>query len=117
MRQVELIGQLKVVLGMADINDERIIITTKEALRFNVNKTPFKSFFIERVLDHMIMVDNERVEDGELTRDEVINYTIALNGRDDIEKIIIESYGGERRERELIAAIRWTLDKMLIVDL
>ena len=114
MKHMELIGQHKVVLGVADISAKKIVVTTKEDLRFNVNKTPFKAFFIERVLDNMLAVDNDRVESGDLKPDEVINYTVSLNGNEDIEKITIESYGGERRERELISSIRWTLDKMLL---
>jgi len=114
MKQINLVGQHKANLGVADITIKEIVVTTKDASRFNVNKTPFKAFFIERVLDNMLAVDKDREEDGSLKPDEVIDYTVSLNGNDCIDKIIIKNYGGIRRERELIASIRWTLDKMLL---
>ena len=59
----------------------------------------------------MKSTDGERAANGEISAEEILDYT--LNQEDTkIIDLVITNFGGERRLREINSSLRWTFDKM-----
>jgi hypothetical protein len=54
------------LLANSDITSANIKITPVENLSLNINVSPFRTFFLNRILDGMKSKDNEKIERGEI---------------------------------------------------
>ncbi len=77
---------------------------------FTINTPPFVPFLRERVLRKIRERDQEAVQSGGKSLDEAFSFEIKRDG-DVIREINIRNVNRER-ERELMSAIHWTLEKM-----
>jgi hypothetical protein len=59
----------------------------------------------------MKTTDEARAATGEITPEQVLSYSVDLDG-ETIRGLLIRNYGGERRLREIQSSLRWSLDKM-----
>ncbi|MEM2759527.1 MAG: hypothetical protein QXU32_05435 [Nitrososphaerales archaeon] len=101
-----------VVLGSAITAPNHITIVPASEMKLNVNTPPFKSFFLNRILEGMKSKDVERVDRGELKTDQVIDYRVEEeNGV--IQKIIISNYRDKERLNEIINTASWVFARML----
>jgi hypothetical protein len=100
-----------ITLGFLRTEEEVIVFEPLAVLGFTTVIPPFQSFFVERVLDNMRSTDEGRVEQGELSPDDVLSYEVATEG-DRITGITIRNYGGERRLMEIRSSLRWAFEKM-----
>lgn len=99
-----LLGKLKI-----EENNLRFIPSLK--FEFNEKIPPFKSFFIDRVLENMKTTDKKRANDIGIDSEEILDYSIEItDGR--ITSLNIKNFGGERRLQEISSSLRWTFDKM-----
>jgi len=98
-------------LGTINVEENILVFIPSEVFPFTTDIPPFQSFLLERVLDNMRRTDQERASNGELEPQDILEYTVEADG-DQIIKLTITNYGGERRLRELNSSLRWTLDKM-----
>lgn len=98
-------------LGYLRAEEDVIIFEPILELGFTLEIPPFKSFFLERVLDNMRITDEGKVNQGELSPDDIISYEIDTEGIRII-GITIRNYGGERRLSEILSSMRWAFDKM-----
>ena len=99
-----------VLLANFFIKEDSIHIITAKERQFNVNTSPFTSFFVERVLMKMREKDQEAMRKGEITSEQMLTYNILRDG-DFLREIIIRNTTPERI-RELKSTVRWTLEKM-----
>ncbi len=104
-------SQSGMTLGTLLIEESKIVFEPVVGLTFVTSIPPFQSFLIERVLGNMKTTDEERVNKGEITLDEVLSYEVVTEG-ERIIKILISNYGDERHLREIQSGLRWTFDKM-----
>ena len=77
------------------------------------NVDPWSPFFIDRVLDNMIIADANATSEGR--RQEDMQFTYGSEYRE-IDNCLIElrlNNVTERRAREIESSLRWTIDKML----
>ena len=89
----------------------------RDELRFIVNPEiglkrdmrPFSSFLVRKVLDAMSKADKERVDRGLLPPGHELSYNIVLDG-DLVKEIIVRNFREEYRLREIVNAVRWTLE-------
>ncbi len=75
---------------------------------------PFRSFFLERILNGMQRRDEEDVQSGALPAQSALNYSVETDpetGR--ITSILIRNYRDERRASELISTAGWSFSRML----
>jgi len=70
---------------------------------------PFSSFLIRKVLDAMSKADRERVERGLLPPGQELSYDIIVDG-DLVKEIVVRNFRAEYRLREIVNAVRWTLE-------
>ncbi|MCX8191539.1 MAG: hypothetical protein N3F06_01870 [Nitrososphaerales archaeon] len=100
------------LLGHAFISNKSVEIVPAENVLLNVDTPPFKSFFINRILEGMKSKDSEDVSKGKLSSDEVINYEV----KDEsgiIKKIVIKNYRDKGRLNEIINTAIWAFTRML----
>ncbi|MCS7117317.1 MAG: hypothetical protein NZ957_00830 [Thaumarchaeota archaeon] len=70
---------------------------------------PFSSFLLRKVLDGFVTQDQEMVSKGYLDQDQAFSYEVTYEG-DVVRQIEIRNYRNEARLREIISALRWTLE-------
>ena len=100
------------LLGNAYISPDTIVIIPASDVRLMVDTPPFKSFFINRILEGMKAKDNEAVKEGKMAPNQVLSYTIEDdNGR--LTKITIRNYGNQTRLNEIISTVTWSFTRML----
>lgn len=99
------------VLGRMYVEGRKLSFIPQADYNFTTDIPPFKSFFIERVLENMRITDRERVTNGELDPGEALTFTVEEEGNV-LKEINVTNYGGERRLREINSSLRWTFDKM-----
>ena len=100
-----------VLLAEALIQPQNMRIIPVKDMKFNVNTTPFQSFFVSRILESMKGKDNEAVRKGEILPEMALTFEV-ISHDDIIQEISINNYGDEQRLREIRNSCRWTLEKM-----
>lgn len=109
-------GRIRVLKSRSGENLATVTVTSNE-IRFIINPNitvtsdmrPFSSFLIRKVLDAMSRADAERVEKGTLPPGHELSYEVILDG-DRVKEIIVRNFREEHRLREIINAVRWTLE-------
>ncbi len=93
------------------------VLTSPNEVRFviepSVNLTresrPFQSFLLRKILDAMSKSDKERVEKGLIPPGHELEYEVIYDG-DKVKEIIVRNFREEYRVREIVNAVRWTLE-------
>ena len=109
-------GRVRVLKSRSGENLATITITPNE-IRFVVNPSitvtsdmrPFSSFLLRKVLDAMSKADAERVEKGVLPPGHELSYDVVYDG-ERVKEIIVRNFREEHRLREIVNAVRWTLE-------
>ncbi|MEM3383182.1 MAG: hypothetical protein QXL52_03000 [Nitrososphaerales archaeon] len=100
------------ILGNAYISNSKLVIIPASDVRLEVSTPPFKSFFINRILEGMKSKDQESLSQGKIKSEEMINYSVEEENNV-IKKIIIENYRDKNRLNEIINTITWAFTRML----
>jgi len=101
-----------VVVANAYTAPNSVTIVPVSEIRLNVDTPPFQSFFLNRILEGMKSKDNERVNQGELKTNEIIDYKVEdENGM--IKKIVVNNYREKERLNEIINTATWVFTRML----
>ncbi len=98
------------LLGVVEVYENGVSI--KPVKPFNKDNTAFRRFFRDKILEGFKQEDDKLVRDGQLRREEAFNYEVKLDG-DNVVGIVIRNYRSDERLREIIRAIRWTLERVL----
>jgi hypothetical protein len=112
-------GRVKILKSKTGDNLATVYILPNE-LRFIINPSinvsydmkPFSSFLVKKVLEAMAKMDLERVEKGRLPPGQELSYNIIQEG-DRVKEIVIRNFREEYRLREIVNAIRWTLETII----
>jgi len=103
------------LLAKVNISSQTIEITPEKGLSFNIDTPPFKSFFIKRILEGMIIQDRAKNRQKQLSDQDLLGYTIdEYEGR--IKKIIINNYREKERLTDIINTSAWVFTRMLEKD-
>ncbi|MBA3750265.1 MAG: hypothetical protein H0X03_05125 [Nitrosopumilus sp.] len=103
------------LIAHVEISNERIEIIPMESINFNIETPPFKSFFINRILEGMKSKDMEKVKQGQLSEIDVITFnTIPKDDKGNIlKKIDIRNYKDKERINEIFNTVAWVFTRML----
>jgi hypothetical protein len=104
------------VLATATLSPTRVEITPVDGINLNVNTQPFKSFFLNRILEGMKARDIEKVNRGEIQESESLNYQIEEKDGTLIKKIMISNYREKDRLSEIFNTSTWVLTRMMEKD-
>lgn len=100
------------LLATATFTETRVEITPANGIKLNINTQPFKSFFLNRILEGMKTRDVEKINRGEMKISESLDYQIEeKNGV--IDKIMISNYRDKERLNEIFNTSTWVLTRMI----
>src|SRR5687767_1614730 len=100
------------LLAKVNISPETIEIIPEKDLLFSIDTPPFKSFFIKRILEGMIIQDQEKNRQKQSVKNDSLNYTIDEH-EGKIKKIIINKYREKERLTDIINTSAWVFTRML----
>lgn len=100
------------LIGNAYISSSKLVIIPASDVRLEASTPPFRSFFINRILEGMKNKDQESLSQGKIKSEEMINYSIEEEN-DVIKKIVIENYRDKNRLNEIINTVTWAFTRML----
>ena len=97
------------------VTQEEVTIIPEEPIRISIETPPFKSFFINRILQGMINKDLDKINQGQLSEAEIISYDIITENenKDILNKISIRNYKDKERINEIFNTAAWVLTRML----
>jgi hypothetical protein len=103
------------VIAQVEVSKERIEIIPMESINFNLETPPFKSFFINRILEGMKSKDTDKMKQGQLSETDIISfYTLPKeNSENIIKKIEINNYRDKERVNEIFNTVAWVFTRML----
>jgi hypothetical protein len=88
-------------------------IALVDDINLNINTPPFKTFFLNRILDGMKMKDREKVQKGELIESEIMDYKVDNDENGKINSVMISNYGESERLNEIFNTATWVFTRML----
>jgi hypothetical protein len=100
------------VLGTAEVLPASVIIVPSQEISLNANTPPFRSFFLNRILDGMKTKDAERIGQGAMKESDALSYRVEEdNGT--IRRIVIDNYREKERLQEIFNTSSWVFTRML----
>src|ERR671916_1629798 len=103
------------LLANAEISPDTVVIVPASGINLNVNIPPFKSFFLNRILEGMKSKDAEKVSQGALGESDALNYRVEEDddGSGGIKRIVINKYREKDRLQEIFNTSAWVFTRML----
>jgi hypothetical protein len=111
------------LLANAEISPDTVVIVPVPGINLNVNTPPFKSFFLNRILEGMKNKDAEKVSQGALSESDALNYRVEEEAEEDsssggggsgtIKRIVINKYREKDRLQEIFNTSAWVFTRML----
>ncbi|MDP8903410.1 MAG: hypothetical protein M3M86_06575 [Thermoproteota archaeon] len=106
------------LLANAEISQDAVVIVPAPGVNLSANTPPFKSFFLNRILEGMKNKDAEKVSQGTLSESDSLNYKV--EEKDDggggggiIKRIVINKYREKDRLQEIFNTSAWVFTRML----
>jgi hypothetical protein len=82
-------------------------------INLNINTPPFKSFFLNRILEGMKSKDKEKIQKGEIDESEIIDYNVDNDENGQIKSVTISNYRERERLIEIFNTATWVFTRML----
>jgi hypothetical protein len=106
------------LLANAEISQDSVVIVPAPGVNLNANTPPFKSFFLNRILEGMKNKDAEKVSQGTLSESDSINYKVVEEEDSGgssgiIKRIVINKYREKDRLQEIFNTSAWVFTRML----
>src|SRR5581483_1043880 len=101
------------LLAETEVLPNAIVISPAAGMNYNINTPPFRSFFLNRILDGMKNKDAEKVSQGALKESDALNYKVEEEGSGQIKRIVINNYREKERLQEIFNTSTWVLTRML----
>jgi hypothetical protein len=107
------------LLANAEISPDTVVIVPVPDISLNVNTPPFKSFFLNRILEGMKSKDAEKVSQGALRESDALNYRVEEDDSGGggssgiIKRIVINKYREKDRLQEIFNTSAWVFTRML----
>ena len=106
------------LLANAEISQDAVVIVPAPSVNLSANTPPFKSFFLNRILEGMKNKDAEKVSQGTLSESDSLNYKIeeeddSGGGGGMIKRIVINKYREKDRLQEIFNTSAWVFTRML----
>ena len=107
------------LLANAEISPDAVVIVPAPGINLNANTPPFKSFFLNRILEGMKNKDAEKVSQGVLSESDALNYKVEEDDSGGggssgiIKRIVINKYREKDRLQEIFNTSAWVFTRML----
>ena len=115
VKEIRLLKRVKdnLLLANAELFPNSLEIIPAEGIILNVNTPPFKSFFLNRILEGMKTKDAEKVTQKQIKDIESLNYQIEEDKNGSIRKITIINYRDKERLNEIFNTSTWVFTRMI----
>lgn len=101
------------LLANAEVSPDAVVIVPAPGVNVNANTPPFRSFFLNRILEGMKGKDAEKVNQGALRESDALNYKVEEEGNGIIKRIVINNYRDKDRLQEIFNTSAWVFTRML----
>jgi hypothetical protein len=101
------------LLANAEIYPSSVEIVPTKGIILNVNTPPFKSFFLNRILEGMKMKDEEAVNQGRIKNSDLLYYQVEEDDDGLIKRIKINNYREKERLNEIFNTSSWVFTRMI----
>lgn len=101
------------LLANVELSSNYLKITPSEGIRLNLNTPPFRSFFLNRILEGMKTKDMEKVNQGQIKESESLNYQVNDDDNGLIKNILINNYREKERINEIFNTSTWVFTRMI----
>jgi hypothetical protein len=115
VKELRLLKRVKdnLLLANAELFANSLEIIPAEGIILNINTPPFKSFFLNRILEGMKTKDAEKVSQKQIKDIESLNYQIEEDKNGSIKKITIINYRDKERLNEIFNTSTWVFTRMI----
>lgn len=101
------------LISNAEYTPAFVKIALTDDLNLNINTPPFKTFFLNRILEGMKTKDKEKVQKGELGESEIIDFKVDNDEDGKINSVMISNYRERERLNEIFNTATWVFTRML----
>jgi len=117
VEETRLIKRLKdnTPVARVHVTSEEVIIIPEDPIKISIETPPFRSFFLNRILQGMRNKDLDKIKQGQLSESDIISYDIITENenKDILKKIQIKNYRDKERINEIFNTAAWVLTRML----
>jgi hypothetical protein len=101
------------LISNAEFTSTYVRIPLVDDINLNINTPPFKSFFLNRILEGMKLKDKEKIQKGEIDESEIIDYKVDNDENGKINSVTISNYRERERLNEIFNTATWVFTRML----
>jgi hypothetical protein len=101
------------LISNAEYTSTYVKIPLVDEINLNINTPPFKSFFLNRILEGMKSKDKEKNQKGEINDSEVIDYKVDSDENGNLTSVTITNYREKERLNEIFNTATWVFSRML----
>ena len=101
------------LISNAEYTSTYVRIPLLNDINLNINTPPFKSFFLNRILEGMKSKDKEKIQKGEIDESEIIDYKVDNDENGKIKSVTISNYRERERLNEIFNTATWVFTRML----
>ena len=101
------------LISNAECTPAYVRLALTDDMNLNINTPPFKTFFLNRILEGMKTKDKEKVQKGELSESEIIDYKVDSDENGKINSVMISNYRERERLNEIFNTATWVFTRML----
>lgn len=117
VEETRLIKRLKdnTPVARVHVTSEEVTIIPEDPIKISIETPPFRSFFLNRILQGMRNKDLDKIKQGQLSESDMISYDIITENenKDILKKIQIKNYRDKERINEIFNTAAWVLTRML----
>jgi hypothetical protein len=101
------------LISNAEFTSTYVRIPLVDDINLNINTPPFKSFFLNRILEGMKLKDKEKIQKGDIDESEIIDYKVDNDENGKINSVTISNYRERERLNEIFNTATWVFTRML----
>ena len=114
-RHVKQLKRLKddFLIANAEILQNSVELIPAKGIVLNINTPPFRSFFLNRILEGMKTKDAEKVSQNQIDESTSLSYYVEEDENGIIKRILINNYRDNERLNEIFNTSTWVFTRMI----
>jgi hypothetical protein len=101
------------LISNAEYTSTYVKIALVNDINLNINTPPFRSFFINRILEGMKTKDKEKIQKGEISESDIIDFKVDSDQNGMIKSVTVSNYREKERLNEIFNTATWVFTRML----
>jgi light-regulated signal transduction histidine kinase (bacteriophytochrome) len=101
------------LISNAEYTSTYVKIPLVNDINLNINTPPFRSFFINRILEGMKTKDKEKIQKGEISESDIIDFKVDSDQNGMIKSVTVSNYREKERLNEIFNTATWVFTRML----